>query len=173
MYDIIFTRFLRYSDIVKKIWYHTWYHIAIMISYMISYLFFNIIVIYPFLALFFHDIAYDIIYISYEISSDIIISWYHSWFWPWYGPISYDMALWYQYLLISWPYDITNFLICCLISWHLVGGMARVGDARGQVLHLLRPRHRQRAGDGCAAELRRSWSRAWTCSVAATSSFKF
>ena len=35
-----------------------------MKSYMISYPFFNIIVIYPFLALFFYDIAYDIIFIS-------------------------------------------------------------------------------------------------------------
>ncbi len=38
-----------------------------MISCMISYFFDNIIVIYPFLALFFCDIAYDIIYISYRI----------------------------------------------------------------------------------------------------------
>ena len=35
------------------------------------------------------------------------------------------------------------------------GGMARVGAARGQVLHLLRPLHRLRAGDGCLAERRR------------------
>ena len=87
MYDIIFTRFLRYSDIVKKIWYHTWYHIAIMISYMISYLFFNIIVIYPFLALSSCHIKYDIIYISHRISSDISITWYWAWFWPWFGPL--------------------------------------------------------------------------------------
>ena len=44
-----------------------------MISYMITYLFDNIIVIYPFLSLFFCDIAYDIIYISYEISYDISV----------------------------------------------------------------------------------------------------
>ena len=37
MYDIILTRFLRYSDIVKKVWYHVWYHMFFMISYMISY----------------------------------------------------------------------------------------------------------------------------------------
>ena len=29
------------------------------------------------------------------------------------------------------------------ISWHLRGGMVRVGGARRQALHLLRPRHRQ------------------------------
>ena len=38
---------------------------------MISYFFDNIIVIYPFLALFFYDIAYDIIYISYKMCYDI------------------------------------------------------------------------------------------------------
>ena len=37
MYDIILTRFLRYSDIVKKVWYHVWYHKIIMISSIISY----------------------------------------------------------------------------------------------------------------------------------------
>ncbi len=42
-----------------------------MISCMISYLFDNIIVNYPFLALFFCYTAYDIIYISYEICYDI------------------------------------------------------------------------------------------------------
>ncbi len=38
-------------------------------------------------------------------------------------------------------------------------GLARVGAARGQVLHLLRPHqchHRQRAGDGCSVEQRRA-----------------
>ena len=58
-------------------------------------------------------------------------------------------------------------MICLPISWHLRGGMALVGAAtgRGQVLHLrlLRPLHRLRAADGCLAERRRSWSRAWTC----------
>ena len=37
-------------------------------------------------------------------------------------------------------------MICSPISWHLRGGMARVGGASFQPLHLLRPRHRQRAG---------------------------
>jgi hypothetical protein len=32
------------------------------------------------------------------------------------------------------------------ISWHLSGGMARIGGASFKALHLLRPRHRQRAG---------------------------
>ena len=77
--------------------------------------------------------------------------------------IIHEMALWYQYLLISQPCDITDFMICSPISWHLCGGMARVGGASFQPLHLLLPRHRQRAGDGCSAERRKSWSRAWTC----------
>ena len=47
-------------------------------------------------------------------------------------------------------------MICSPISWHLRGGLARVGAARGQVLHLLLPHHRQRAGDGCSAEQRRA-----------------
>jgi hypothetical protein len=41
--------------------------------------------------------------------------------------------------------------------------MARVGGARRQAHHLLRLRHRQRAGDVCPAERWRIWSRAWTC----------
>ena len=50
------------------------------------------------------------------------------------------------------------------ISWHLRrGGMGRVGGARRQALHRLRPRHRQRAGGGCSAERWLPWSRAWTC----------
>jgi hypothetical protein len=50
------------------------------------------------------------------------------------------------------------------ISWHLRrGGMGRVGGARRQALHRLRPRHRQRAGGGCSAEQWLPWSRAWTC----------
>ena len=67
-------------------------------------------------------------------------------------------------------------MICSPISWHLRGGLARVGAAMAQVLHLLRPHHRQRAGDGCSAEQRRArpWScRSWTCSVAATSSIRW
>ena len=47
-------------------------------------------------------------------------------------------------------------MICSPISWHLRGGLARVGAAMAQVLHLLRPHHRQRAGDGCSAEQRRA-----------------
>jgi hypothetical protein len=37
-------------------------------------------------------------------------------------------------------------MICSPISWHLRSGMGRVGGASFQVLHLLWPRHRQRAG---------------------------
>jgi hypothetical protein len=47
-------------------------------------------------------------------------------------------------------------MICSPISWHLRGGLERVGAARGQFLHLLRPHHHQRAGDGCSAEQRRA-----------------
>jgi hypothetical protein len=54
-------------------------------------------------------------------------------------------------------------MICSPISWHLRGRMARIGAARGQVLHLLRPHRRQRAGDGCLAERRRPRFLAWTC----------
>ena len=77
--------------------------------------------------------------------------------------ISHDKVLWYQYIMISKPCDITDFMICSPISCHLRGGMGRVGGASFQPLHLLRPRHRPRAGDGCPAERRRTWSRAWTC----------
>ena len=42
--------------------------------------------------------------------------------------------------------------------------MALVGGATRQPLLLLRPRRRQRTGDGCWAERRRTWSPAWTCS---------
>ena len=44
-------------------------------------------------------------------------------------------------------------MICSPISWHLRGGIALVGAARGQVLHLLGPLHRLRAADGCLAGL--------------------
>ncbi len=37
-------------------------------------------------------------------------------------------------------------MISSPISWHLRGWLARVGGASFQVLHLLWPRHRQRAG---------------------------
>jgi hypothetical protein len=63
------------------------------------------------------------------------------------------MDLSYHCVLISSPYDIWDFMICSPISWH---GLARVGAARGQVLHLLWPHHSQRAGDGCSAEQRRA-----------------
>ncbi len=33
------------------------------------------------------------------------------------------------------------------MSWHLRGGLARAGAASGQLLHLLRPHHCQRAGE--------------------------
>jgi hypothetical protein len=48
--------------------------------------------------------------------------------------------------MISKPCDITDFMICSPISCHLRGGMARVGGASFQPLHLLWPHHRQRAG---------------------------
>jgi hypothetical protein len=54
-------------------------------------------------------------------------------------------------------------MICSPILSHLRDGMARVGAARGQALHLLWPHHRQRAGDGCLAERRQPRFRAWTC----------
>ncbi len=65
--------------------------------------------------------------------------------------IRYDKALWYHYVLISWPCDITDFMICSPISWHLRGGLRglgpQVGGASRQALHLLRPRHCHRAGE--------------------------
>jgi hypothetical protein len=74
----------------------------------------------------------------------------------WYGVTSaYDIKnFWYHSPMIS-PIS--------LISRHLLGKLVLVGGATGQELRLLLPRCRQRTGDGCPAELRRTWSSAWTC----------
>ncbi len=185
---ILISYTISYTISYKNLWYHVLYHIypflvllwycqKDMISYMISYcnydiiydiiFFYNIIVIYPFLALFFlwYCLRYHI-----HITRNL----------PWYQylmichmkseHISHDMALWYQYLLISLPCDITDFMISSPISWHLRGWMARVGGASFQVLHLLWPHHRQLwptcwavSGDCCSAERRLPESSAWIC----------
>ena len=161
---ILISYSISYMISYKNLWYHVWYHIypflallwycqKDMISYMISYC--N------------YDIIYDIItffqYHSHLPVSCAMFSWYclryHIHFienllWYQYLMISHmisehiihEMALWYQYLLISQPCDITDFMICSPISWHLRGGMAQVGGASFQVLHFLWPHHRQRAG---------------------------
>ena len=151
-----FYRFLRYWYHIQKVWYHIWYHSFSMISY-----------------------SFWQYHIHFSLSC-AIFSWYCLWYHIhiiqyllWYQyimilrmtseHISHDKVLWYQYIMISKPCDITDFMICSPISCHLRGGMGRVGGASFQPLHLLRPRHRPRAGDGCPAERRRTWSRAWTC----------
>ena len=78
-------------------------------------------------------------------------------------------CLWYQLLVIltlfdiilfviSWPITWHLRVISSPISWHLGNVLALVGGATRQPLLLLRPRRRQRTGDGCWAELRRTWS---------------
>ena len=148
IYDIIYDIDFTVScaiDIIKKI----------MISYMISWFFpwycmmsYNIISILPFLALFSWHIIYDIIYILYEICCDISNLWYGTW-----NHSIYSMI---------WPPDISNYWYHChvisRISWYVPlyhgtcaagwrgRGHRAVGGASFQVLHLLWPRHRQRAG---------------------------
>ena len=78
-------------------------------------------------------------------------------------------CLWYQLLMIltlfdiilfviSWPITWHLRVISSPISWHLGDVMALVGGATRQPLLLLRPRRRQRTGDGYWAELRQTWS---------------
>ena len=66
--------------------------------------------------------------------------------------------LWYQLLMILTLFDIILFVISWPITWHLGDVVALVGGATRQPLLLLRPRRRQRTGDGCWAERRRTWS---------------
>ena len=137
IYDIICIAFLALYDIVKKLWYHTWYHILK------------------------YDIIYDIIKTIIKSLSCAILLWfrllYHIHF--------IRFCPWYQYYVISMPYDITDLMISQPMSWYLRGGTARVGGARRQVLHRLQPRRRQHAGDVCSTEQWRPWSRAWTCCI--------
>ena len=65
---------------------------------------------------------------------------------------------WYQLLMILTLFDIILFVISWPITWHLGDVVALVGGATRQPLLLLRPRRRQRPGDGCWAERRRTWS---------------
>ena len=131
-YDIIY-------DIIFVLWYHIWY------QFFIDFL--------AFLAPTFYEIGYDIISISYMISLSYDITHEIIADMLWYGPLislSPDIiAIWYQGFYDMFPYIMAP-------ARRAGAGPPRVGAARGQVLHLLRPQYRQRAGDGCSAEQRRA-----------------
>ena len=135
MYDIILTRFLSYSDIVKKLWYHVWYHSDIMISCMISYFFDNIIVTYPFLALFFCDIAYDVIYISYKMCYDFGMLWYCSWFWSWNDmiwPPDISMLVYHSHVISRISWYVRLYHGTCAAGWRWLGQLgARCSTSSG------------------------------------------
>jgi hypothetical protein len=164
MYDVILTPSLRYSDIVKKIWYHIGYHIAIMIPGMISYLFDIIIVTYPIIpipcAIFFvilPTISYTyhtkshMISVSYDMTHDI-------------G--AYNSNFWYHSHVIS------------RIQWYVrlyhgtcaAEAARRDGAGWGSQLSGAPPPPASPSptcwavsGDCCSAERRRPGFRAWTC----------
>ncbi len=146
MYDIILTCFLRYYDIVIKIWYHTWYHIAFMISCMISYLLTISWSFTRFLRYLFCDIAYDIIYISYDICYDISMLWYYSWHQSIYAmirPSDISMSWYHSHVISRISRYVPLYHGTCQAVWRWLG--PQLGGASRQALHLLWPRHRQRA----------------------------
>jgi hypothetical protein len=168
------------------IWYHVWYHslafLALlwycpksMTSDMISYLCYDIIYDFTISLVFRLSCAIVLWYcVQYHIQIIWNLQWYQNlMIWLLTSEhTSHDKALWYQYILISLPCDITDssFMIASPISWNLRGGMARVGAARSQVLHLLRPQHSQRAGYGCLAQRFHVWI---CCSTHSHYNFKF
>ena len=154
-YMMVLLAFLARMISYQKLWYYIWYH-SLLLCYHVWY--HKINYKKPFLR-YFHRVLHTISYTFPMILSmmsllrEII------------PEIAYDICHWYHYYVLSWPYDITYFVISQPISWYLRGGLALVGGARRQVLHRLQPRHRQYAGDVCSTEQWLPWCRAWTCCI--------
>ena len=121
-------------DIIVFWQYHIWYH--------------NSVGFLAFLALFFCDIAYDIIYTLYEISYDISVLWYDSWHQSIYAmirPSDITMFLYHSHVISRISWYVSLYHGTCAAGWRGLG--PQLGGASLQAVHLLLPRHRQRAGE--------------------------
>ncbi len=142
----------------KKLWYHVWYQ-------YLAFFYPDIVKKYGII----FDIIFDIIY---DITMSVVgfLAFFLVWFCIWFSAMSPLLLITY-YLTHDFSHDMTLRNFWChshvntQILWYVSllvyhGTCARVGGARRQTFHLLRPRHCQRAGDGCLAERLRPW---WTC----------
>ncbi len=173
MYDIILTSFLRYYDIVKKIWYHIWYHITSMISWMNSYLIDNIMVIYPFLALFFCDIAYDFMYISYKLCYDISILWYYSWHHSIHAmirPSDISMSWYHSHVISRISGYVRLYHGTCAAGWRGLGPPGASCSTSSSLTIANVAWTCWGLVFSWTATGQRPWSHSWTCLVCATSS---
>ena len=118
-----------------------------------------------------HRISYMILTMillkSYVFGYDIMYLWFYSWYHCTFHMTTPMISVTYDIYAV-WYHTFRDIIACIMapacdispISWHLGDVMALVGGATRQPLLLHRPRRhgRQRTGDGCWADRRRTWS---------------